>query len=47
MSDRLRYDIGHARVPADEMRAFGTNALTATGVPRDDAGLCCGDADSL
>ena len=37
MSDRLRYDIGHARVPADEMRAFGTNALTATGVPRDDA----------
>ncbi len=37
MSDRLRYDIGEARVPADEMRTFGTDALTATGVPRDDA----------
>ena len=37
MSDRLRYDIGEVRVPADTMRAFGTNALTATGVPRDDA----------
>ena len=37
MSDRLTYDIGELRVPADAMRAFGTNALTATGVPRDDA----------
>ena len=37
MSDRLRYDIGEVRVPADEIRAFGTDALIATGVPRDDA----------
>ncbi|MCY3958638.1 MAG: Ldh family oxidoreductase [Chloroflexi bacterium] len=37
MSDRLRYDIGDVRVPAGTMRAFGTNALAATGVPRDDA----------
>lgn len=37
MSDRLRYDIGETRIPADAMRAFGTNALAATGVPRDDA----------
>lgn len=39
MSDRLRYDIGDAQVPADEMRAFGISALTATGVPDDDAAL--------
>jgi LDH2 family malate/lactate/ureidoglycolate dehydrogenase len=37
MSDRLRYDIGDVRVSADAMRGFGTNALVATGVPRDDA----------
>lgn len=37
MSDRLRYDVGQVRVASDAMRAFGTNALTATGVPRDDA----------
>lgn len=39
MSDRLRYDIGEVRVPADAMRDFGTNALAATGVPGDDAAL--------
>ena len=37
MSDRLRYDIGEARVSVEAMRAFGTDALVATGVPRDDA----------
>ena len=37
MSDRLRYDIGDVQIPADEMRAFGTSALTVTGVPGDDA----------
>ena len=37
MSDRLRYDVGEARITADRMRAFGTKALCATGVPSDDA----------
>ena len=37
MSTRLSYGAGGARIPADAMRAFGTNALTVTGVPRDDA----------
>ena len=37
MSDRLHYGTAGVRFPANQIRAFATNVLAATGVPRDDA----------